>query len=82
MKTTVEIPDELLIAAKRKAADSRTTLRELLERGLRKALAEPSHPRRKSRQPAIRWVTAKGGLPQGLNVRDREEMHEWLRQQT
>ena len=63
MKTTVDLPDNLLIAAKTRAAETRTTLRAILERGLRRA---------------IRWVTAKGGLPPGLNVANRAEMHEWL----
>ncbi len=44
MKTTVDLPDELLIA----------------------------------RGP-IRWVTARGGLPPGADVRDRARMHEWIR---
>ena len=34
-KTTVEIPEELLIEAKELAAREQTTLRELVERGLR-----------------------------------------------
>ncbi|HXG31999.1 MAG TPA: hypothetical protein VNJ11_01430 [Bryobacteraceae bacterium] len=34
MKTTVDLPDELLIAAKKRAAEERLTLRELLARGL------------------------------------------------
>ena len=34
-KTTVDIPDELLVQAKSLAAQERTTLRELVERGLR-----------------------------------------------
>ena len=40
MKTTVEIADELLREAKRVAAKVRTTVRALLEEGLRRALEE------------------------------------------
>lgn len=79
MKTTIELPDELLIAAKKRAAETRTTLREIFERGLRRELRKPGAPRGGPRRRAIRWVTAEGGLPPGLSIADREAMHEWLR---
>lgn len=81
MKTTVDLPDELLIAAKKRAAETRTTLRALLIRGLRRELAEVNRTatNRKGRRLAIRWVTVNGGLPTGLDVSDRVAMHEWLR---
>ncbi len=41
MKTTVEISDELLRRAKRAALDRGTTLRDLIERGLRREIEEP-----------------------------------------
>ena len=47
MKTTVELSDELLMAAKKAAIERRTTLRALVESGLRRELAGPetqSHP--------------------------------------
>jgi hypothetical protein len=40
MKTTVDIPDTLLEAAKKVAAQHHTTVRSLIERGLRHTLAE------------------------------------------
>ena len=82
MKTTIDLPDELLVAAKKKAAETKSTLREIFERGLRRELSSRrgrgrgAGPRR-----AIHWVTAKGGLPPGLDVADRQQMHEWLRKQ-
>ncbi len=79
MKTTVELPDELLIAAKRRAVETRTTLRRILERGLRRELEASAGARDAKR--AIRWVTAKGGLPPGLDVSDRAAMQEWVRRQ-
>jgi hypothetical protein len=78
MKTTIDLPDELLVAAKKKAAESRTTLRAIFERGLRRELSE-----HRGRPPAqrIRWVSAPGGLPPGLDASDRAAMHEWLARQ-
>jgi hypothetical protein len=48
MRTTIEIPDDLFRKAKAQAALEGVRLRDLIERGLRLALAEPapSVPRR------------------------------------
>lgn len=82
MKTTIELPDDLFVAAKQRAAEERSTLRAIVERGLRAQLARKpastAHPKRR----AIRWVTVDGGLPPDLDVRDREAMHDWLRTRT
>ncbi len=80
MKTTIDLPDDLLIAAKKKAAESRSTLREIFERGLRRELSEAGRSGRR-RTPAIHWVTAPGGLPPGLDLSDRAGMHDWIRRQ-
>lgn len=80
MKITVEIPDELFIAAKKRAAELRQPLRALIERGLRAELAQASS-RRRATVPAIRWITVAGGLPPGIDVSGRAAMHEWLRHQ-
>ncbi len=40
MKTTVDISDELLKKAKRLAAKRRTTLREIIEQGIRNTVKE------------------------------------------
>jgi hypothetical protein len=73
MKTTVEVPDDLLIEAKKHAAEHRTTIRALIENGLRHELGERARPP-KPQRPAIRWVTVPGGLPKGLDVADRAKM--------
>jgi len=77
MKTTVEISDDLLIEAKKHAAEHRTTIRALIERGLRRELAGQA-PSVKAKRPAIRWVTVAGGLPKGMDVSDRAKMLERL----
>lgn len=43
MKTTVDITDSLLAEAKRRAAEHGTSLRSLIEEGLRAVLGQPSH---------------------------------------
>ena len=77
VKTTVDLPEDLLIAAKKRAAETRTTLRELVERSLRRELQTEQNEKPRKRRK-IRWVTRKGGLPPGLDISDREKMHEWL----
>ena len=69
MKITVEIADKLLIAARKYAAKRKTTIRSLIENGLRHQL-----------DPGIRWVTAEGGLPKSIPVADRTRMIEALMQ--
>lgn len=76
MKTTVELPDRLLIDAKKHAAERRTTIRALIESGLRHELGQKA-PAKKPK-PAIKWVTVPGGPPKGLDVADREKTMEWL----
>ena len=77
MKTTIDLPDELMIAAKKRAAELRCSLRTLVERGLRHQLLVGG-PKRTRRKRSIRWVTVRGGLPPGLDVGDRGAMHDWL----
>jgi hypothetical protein len=80
MKTTVELPEDLLLEAKRKALETRTTLRDILERALRRELRQ-SAGRRTRRRPRIRWITSSGGLPPGLNVSDRSKMWDWMQKE-
>jgi hypothetical protein len=79
MKTTIELPDDLFVAAKRRAAEDRTTLRALVERGLRAQLRRHRAGGRRAARPAIAWVTADGGLPDGLDLTSRAAMSDWLR---
>jgi hypothetical protein len=81
MKTTIELPDALLIAAKKRAAELRQPLRQLIEDGLRRQLAI-SQEEKKARRKKFRWVTAKGGLPPGLDLSDRAQMHDWIDKQS
>lgn len=42
MKTTVDLPENLVRSAKRAAIERRTTLRQLVQQGLQRELADPS----------------------------------------
>jgi len=77
VKTTVEIQDELLIEAKKHAAEHRTTVRALIESGLRHELGGRSKAP-KAKRPVIHWITVPGGLPSGMDVADRAKMLERL----
>jgi hypothetical protein len=80
MKTTVELPEDLLLEAKRKALETRTTLRDILERALRRELSQAGgRPARRPRR--IRWVTSAGGLPPGLDISNRSKMWDWMRKE-
>jgi len=81
MKATVEIQDELFVAAKKRAAELRRPLRVLIERGLRAEIGRPLGTQSDVRPVTLRWVTVDGGLPGGVNLTDRAAMHEWLRLQ-
>ena len=81
VKTTIELPEDLLIAAKQRAAELRCSLRALIERGLRRELSADRNPRRPRRR-VIRLITVRGGLPPGLDLRDRTAMHDWLRRES
>ena len=50
----------------------------LFARGLRREL-DAGGPERRPEERKIRWVVVDGGLPPGLDLADRERMHDWLR---
>jgi hypothetical protein len=67
MKTTIDIADPLLAEARRAAAEDRTTLRALVEEGLRTVLA------RRTRTPQFRLRDASvdgQGLQPGVSSGD------------
>ena len=80
MKTTVDLPDDLLIQAKQRAAELRRPLRTLIAEGLRLRLAQPRPGRRKAKR--LRLVTVAGGLPPNVDLTDRAKMHAWLRRES
>ena len=68
MKTTIDLPDEVLVKAKVFAAEQRTTLRELVVRGL-KLVTEAQEPDdEKQRKVAIKR------LLEGMRASNTEAM--------
>jgi Arc/MetJ family transcription regulator len=72
MKTTVEIAPALLARAKRVAAQRQTTLRALIEAGLRHVLAEEGERRTRYTLPDAR-VNGQGVQP-GVREGDWEQL--------
>ena len=73
MKTTIEIADSLLTEARRVAAREGTTVRALVEQGLRRVIAE----RKRSSGFRLRKATFKGdGLQPGVGTGSWERIRE------
>ncbi len=67
MRTTVDINDELLRTAKKRAAEENATLREIFDRALRQYFTD-SQPKKFK----LRWKTHKGGhIQPGVVLEDR-----------
>lgn len=78
VKTTLDLPDELLIAAKKQAAEERTSLRKLVARALRRELGSGRKSGESERR--IDWgsITADRGLEPGVDISSREAMWDFL----
>ena len=81
MKTTIDLPDDSAGRRRRSARRSERTsiARALVERGLRRELREGGSAARTRAGLRIRWITVRGGLPEGLELTDRAAMHDRLR---
>jgi Arc/MetJ family transcription regulator len=74
MRTTIEISDELFRQAKKRAADERRALREIVENALRAYLGK--QPKRKAYQ--LRWRTERGRLLPGVRLDDRDALFDLM----
>ncbi|MGH9541729.1 MAG: hypothetical protein ACRD2H_07585 [Terriglobales bacterium] len=84
MKTTVEIPDELFVAAKKAAAERRWSLKRLIEVALRKELNGGRAQRKISTAEFLRRLerhTQRLAWNSELDLSSRESMHAWLERQ-
>lgn len=78
MRTTVDLPEDLFVAAKTRAAELREPLRKLIERSLRKELSQTSGVVESRAPLAWQEVVVEGGLPEGIDLSDRQRMYDWL----
>jgi len=79
-KTTIEIADNLILKAKKKALELGRPLRAIVEAALRSYFANiPTNKQEENRGKKIRWKTVNGGLPSELDLSNRENMHSWLK---
>jgi len=66
MRTTLNLDDQLIDAAKHRAIENRVSLAQVVENALRESLSKPSEP-----HETIRLVTAPGiGVKHGVNLDD------------
>ena len=74
MRTTVDIADELMRSAKKRAADEGVPLREIVEAALRSYLS--AVPKKTGYK--LKWTTEKGRLLPGIDLDDRNSLFEIL----
>ncbi len=73
MRTTLSLDDEVIRAAKRRAAETGRTLSGMIETALRELLE------REARRPGryrLRWLTVPGGTQPGVDLTDRDALLE------
>lgn len=73
MRTTLDIDDQLLAAARRAAAEKGTTLTGFVEHALAASLARRGATDRTYR---LRWKTHRGRMLPGVDVTDRDRLFE------
>jgi hypothetical protein len=74
MRTTIDIPDELMRNAKQRAADENTSLRVVVESALRQYLMRTARPEKKFRLKLT--PHPKGRLLPGVVLEDRDLLYE------
>ena len=68
MRTTINLPDELILRAKKAALEADTTLTEIIANALREVLAKPQ---RRTTRKKIKLITyGKGGVRPGVDLDD------------
>jgi len=73
MRTTVDIDDKLLALAKKRALEKGTSLRNVIESALRRALMESKKAPTRFR---LKWKTVRGNRLPGVDISDRDALYE------
>ena len=72
MRTTINLPDDLILRAKKAALEADTTLTEVIENALREALAKRRH---KKPGREFKLITSgRGGLQPGVDLDDTSSL--------
>lgn len=71
MRTTLDLDDHLVRAAKQHAAETGRTLSSMIEAALRELLEQESRPRGRYR---LQWVVVRGGAQPGVDLTDRDNL--------
>ena len=74
MRTTVDLNDQLLRAAKKRAANEGIPLRRVIESALRTYLEGPL----RRRDYKLRWRTERGRLQPGVRLDDRDALFDLM----
>ena len=72
MRTTINLPDDLILRAKKAALEADTTLTEVIENALREALAKRRH--KKPRREFKLITSGRGGLQSGVDLDDTSSL--------
>lgn len=68
MRTTINLPDELMLQAKKAALEARTTLTEIIANALREALAK--RRQKKAKRDFRIIASGRGGVFPGVDLDD------------
>jgi Arc/MetJ family transcription regulator len=73
MRTTIDIDDQLLALAKKKAIEQNSSLKKIVESALRQSLLH-RHP--KGGKFRLKWKTIRGRVVPGVDFSDRDALYE------
>ena len=73
MRTTLNLDDDLMRAAKRRAADTGRTLSSMIEDALRELLRQDGL---RGRPYRLRWITVRGGVQPRVDLTDRDALYD------